>query len=55
VVANQPMYLAGAMDTPACLKMARFIQICDAFDIPLVVLLRYAGPDGRAGRSKRPA
>jgi acetyl-CoA carboxylase carboxyltransferase component len=25
VVANQPMYLAGAMDTPACLKMARFI------------------------------
>jgi acetyl-CoA carboxylase carboxyltransferase component len=38
IVANQPMYLAGAMDTPACLKMARFIQICDAFDIPLVVL-----------------
>jgi acetyl-CoA carboxylase carboxyltransferase component len=38
VIANQPMYLAGAMDTPACLKMARFIQICDAFDIPLVVL-----------------
>jgi acetyl-CoA carboxylase carboxyltransferase component len=38
VVANQPMYLAGAMDTPACLKMARFIQICDAFDIPVVVL-----------------
>ena len=38
IVANQPMYLAGAMDTPACLKMARFIQICDAFDIPVVVL-----------------
>ena len=38
VVANQPMHLAGAMDTPACLKMARFIQICDAFDIPLIVL-----------------
>lgn len=38
IIANQPMYLAGAMDTPACLKMARFIQICDAFDIPLVVL-----------------
>lgn len=38
MVANQPMYLAGAMDAPACLKMARFIQICDAFDIPLVVL-----------------
>jgi acetyl-CoA carboxylase carboxyltransferase component len=38
VVANQPMHLAGAMDTPACLKMAHFIQICDAFDIPVVIL-----------------
>ncbi len=38
IIANQPMYLAGAMDTPACLKMARFIQICDAFDLPIVVL-----------------
>jgi len=38
VIANQPMFLAGAMDTPACLKMARFVQICDAFDIPLLVL-----------------
>jgi acetyl-CoA carboxylase carboxyltransferase component len=38
VVANQPMHMAGAMDTPACLKMARFIQICDAFDIPVVIL-----------------
>jgi acetyl-CoA carboxylase carboxyltransferase component len=38
IIANQPMYLAGAMDTPACLKMAHFVQICDAFDIPLVVL-----------------
>jgi acetyl-CoA carboxylase carboxyltransferase component len=38
IVANQPMHLAGAMDTPACLKMARFIQICDAFDIPVVIL-----------------
>lgn len=38
IVANQPMHLAGAMDTPACLKMARMIQICDAYDIPVVVL-----------------
>lgn len=37
-VANQPMFLAGAMDTPACLKLARFIQLCDAFDLPIVVL-----------------
>ena len=38
VIANQPMYLAGAMDGPACEKAARFVQICDAFDIPLLVL-----------------
>ncbi len=38
IVANQPMYLAGAMDTPACLKMARFIQICDAFELPVIIL-----------------
>lgn len=38
VIANQPMFLAGAMDTPACLKMAHFVQVCDAFDIPLLVL-----------------
>ena len=38
VVANQPMYLAGAIDSPASEKAARFIQICDAFDIPLLSL-----------------
>jgi acetyl-CoA carboxylase carboxyltransferase component len=38
VIANQPMFLAGAMDGPACEKGARFVQICDAFDIPLLVL-----------------
>lgn len=38
VLANQPMFLAGAMDGPACEKAARFVQICDAFDLPLLVL-----------------
>ena len=36
VIANQPMFLAGAMDSPACEKAARFMQICDAFDIPML-------------------
>ena len=36
MVANQPMFLAGAIDSPASDKAARFIQICDAFDIPLL-------------------
>ena len=38
VIANQPMYLAGAINSPASVKAARFIQICDAFDIPLLLL-----------------
>jgi len=38
VVANQPMVLAGAIDSPASAKIARFIQICDAFDIPVLLL-----------------
>jgi acetyl-CoA carboxylase carboxyltransferase component len=38
VIANQPMFLAGAMDGPACEKAARFVQLCDAFDLPLLVL-----------------
>ena len=38
VIANQPMFLAGAIDSPASDKAARFIQICDAFDIPILSL-----------------
>src|SRR5207302_1168373 len=36
VVANQPAVLAGVLDINASLKGARFIRICDAFNIPLV-------------------
>ena len=38
VVANQPMFLAGAIDSPAADKIARFIQLCDAYDIPMLLL-----------------
>ena len=38
VVANNPMFLAGAIDTPGSHKMARFINLCDCFDLPLVFL-----------------
>ncbi len=37
-IANQPMVLAGAIDTPASDKIARFVQICDAYDLPVVCL-----------------
>ena len=36
IVAQQPEYMAGAIDINAADKMARFIRFCDAFNIPLV-------------------
>jgi acetyl-CoA carboxylase carboxyltransferase component len=36
VIANQPMHLGGILDIDAADKAARFIQICDAFHVPLV-------------------
>ncbi|MGE0387828.1 MAG: carboxyl transferase domain-containing protein [Gammaproteobacteria bacterium] len=38
IVANNPMHLAGAIDSDGADKSARFLQLCDAFDIPVVFL-----------------
>ena len=38
ILANQPMVLGGALDVDAADKAARFIMLCDAFNIPLVFL-----------------
>lgn len=38
IVANNPMHLAGAIDADGADKAARFLQLCDAFDVPLVFL-----------------
>ena len=38
LVANNPMHLAGAIDSDGADKAARFIVLCDAFDIPLLYL-----------------
>jgi methylmalonyl-CoA decarboxylase subunit alpha len=43
VVANQPAWLAGALDIDAAEKAARFVQFCDAFNIPLVTLVDVPG------------
>ncbi len=43
IVANQPRYRAGMLDTPACEKAAHFIAICDAFGLPLVMLIDVPG------------
>ncbi|MCB1693370.1 MAG: carbamoyl-phosphate synthase large subunit [Pseudomonadales bacterium] len=38
VIANDPTFLSGAIDSDAADKAARFMTICDAFDIPLLFL-----------------
>ena len=38
VVANNPLHLAGAIDSDAADKAARFMQLCDAHDVPLLSL-----------------
>ncbi|WP_378941731.1 carboxyl transferase domain-containing protein [Mesorhizobium sp. ANAO-SY3R2] len=38
VIANNPLHLGGAIDAPGADKAARFMQLCDAFDIPLLSL-----------------
>ena len=43
IVANQPRILAGCLDINASDKAARFIRVCDAFNIPLVTLVDVPG------------
>jgi acetyl-CoA carboxylase carboxyltransferase component len=38
IVANQPKHLAGILDNDSADKAARFINLCDAFNIPLIFL-----------------
>ena len=38
VVANNPAHLGGAIDTPGADKAARFLQLCDAFGLPVLFL-----------------
>ena len=49
VIANNPHHLAGAIDSDGADKGARFVQLCDAFDIPVLSLMdcpgMMVGPD----------
>ena len=42
-VANQPLHFAGCLDIDASEKAARFIRTCDAFNIPIVMLVDVPG------------
>ena len=43
IIANNPHHLSGAIDSDAADKGARFIQLCDAFDIPVLSLMDCPG------------
>ncbi|MBI5623835.1 MAG: acyl-CoA carboxylase subunit beta [Elusimicrobia bacterium] len=43
VVANQPDWLAGALDPDASVKAARFVRFCDCFNLPLVTFVDVPG------------
>ncbi|HEX6488385.1 MAG TPA: acyl-CoA carboxylase subunit beta [Candidatus Dormibacteraeota bacterium] len=43
VVANQPMFKGGVLDSDSADKAARFIRMCDAFNVPLLYLVDVPG------------
>jgi acetyl-CoA carboxylase carboxyltransferase component len=43
IVGNQPMILAGVLDIEASEKAARFVRMCDAFNVPLVTFVDVPG------------
>ncbi|MDP9866366.1 MULTISPECIES: acyl-CoA carboxylase subunit beta [Streptosporangium] len=43
VIANNPMRLGGCLDSLSAEKAARFVRMCDAFGVPLVVLVDVPG------------
>jgi acetyl-CoA/propionyl-CoA carboxylase carboxyl transferase subunit len=43
VIANNPLRLGGCLDSPSAEKSARFVRMCDAFGIPLVVVVDVPG------------
>ena len=56
VIANNPTHLAGAIDADGADKAARFLQLCDAFDLPVLFLCDTPGIHGRPrGRATAPS
>ncbi|MFP4088020.1 MAG: acyl-CoA carboxylase subunit beta [Desulfobacteraceae bacterium] len=43
IIANQPRFLAGCLDTKASVKCARFIRMCDAFNVPTITFVDVPG------------
>jgi acetyl-CoA carboxylase carboxyltransferase component len=58
LIANNALHLGGAIDAPGADKASRFMQLCDAFDLPMVSLCDtpgfMVGPDAeRTGQVRR--
>jgi len=43
IIANQPKFLAGCLDTKASVKCARFVRLCDAFNLPTITFVDVPG------------
>ncbi len=43
VIANNPLRLGGCLDSPSAEKAARFVRMCDAFGVPLIVAVDVPG------------
>ena len=43
IVANQPMVLAGVLDSDASRKAARFVRFCDCFEVPIITFVDVPG------------
>ena len=53
IVANNPLFKGGAMDTDACEKVTSFLVLCDSFNIPMVLLVDTTGLlDRHRGRAQ---
>jgi acetyl-CoA/propionyl-CoA carboxylase len=43
IIANQPLFLAGALDINSSVKAARFVRFCDSFNIPIITFVDTPG------------
>ena len=43
IIANQPLFNAGVVDVPASEKYAHFVEMCDAFGVPIILLADVPG------------
>lgn len=43
IIANNPLYKGGALDTDACEKITNFIVLCDSFNIPIIMFVDTPG------------